>query len=151
MSTRWYPLYQRGNPQLRVFLPNFIMKLVKPRYSQPPNVVQFECSMQMSKFDVKNYLEQIYNVPVAAVHTRIHMGKFKRNAVRGYVVKDDDYKIAYVTLAGDQTFEFPDLFPEEKQKEQDKQLEQLDTLKKEWNKSVGKNAHRKDVPSWFGI
>ena len=30
MSTRWYPIYQRGNPQLRVFLPNFWMKLVKP-------------------------------------------------------------------------------------------------------------------------
>ena len=30
MSSRWYPIYQRGNPQLRVFLPNFWMKLVKP-------------------------------------------------------------------------------------------------------------------------
>ena len=29
MSSRWYPIYQRGNPQLRVFLPNFWMKMVK--------------------------------------------------------------------------------------------------------------------------
>ena len=49
MSTRWYPIYQKGNPQvfcstvqllflfilqLRVFLPNFWMKMVKPNYNQ---------------------------------------------------------------------------------------------------------------------
>jgi hypothetical protein len=34
MSTRWYPIYQRGNPQLRVFLPNFWMKMVEPNYNQ---------------------------------------------------------------------------------------------------------------------
>ena len=45
MSTRWYPIYQRGNPQLRVFLPNFWMKLVKPtvvfgKAAVPENKVQ---------------------------------------------------------------------------------------------------------------
>ena len=34
MSTRWYPIYQKGNPQLRVFLPNFWMKMVKPNFNQ---------------------------------------------------------------------------------------------------------------------
>lgn len=47
MSTRWYPLYQRGNPQLRVFLPNFWMKLVKSEHKQPENIVTFEVSMGM--------------------------------------------------------------------------------------------------------
>ncbi|XP_063615174.1 large ribosomal subunit protein uL23m-like [Penaeus indicus] len=75
MSTRWYPLYRRGNPQLRVFLPNFYMKLIKPRDPQPKNVVQFEVSMQMTKFDIKNYLEKIYNVPVENVVTHVRMGK----------------------------------------------------------------------------
>jgi large subunit ribosomal protein L23 len=40
MSTRWYPIYQRGNPQLRIFLPNFWMKLVKlDKISAPSNKV----------------------------------------------------------------------------------------------------------------
>lgn len=47
MSTRWYPIYQRGNPQLRVFLPNFWMKIIKPKNAQPPNTVVFETSMEM--------------------------------------------------------------------------------------------------------
>lgn len=51
------------------------MKLIKPRDPQPKNVVQFEVSMQMSKFDIKNYLEKIYNVPVENVVTHVRMGK----------------------------------------------------------------------------
>ena len=82
MSSRWYPIYQKGNPQLRVFLPNFWMKMVKPDYNQygastPSNKVtvifkctklslklqaQFIVSSQMTKHDVKNYLEKIYQV-----------------------------------------------------------------------------------------
>lgn len=98
MSTRWYPLYQRGTPQLRVFLPNFWMKLMQPTHTQPENVVQFACSMEMTKYDVKNYLEKIYKVPVVEVRTRIGMGRAKRDPVAGYVIKEEDTKYAYVTL-----------------------------------------------------
>lgn len=98
MSTRWYPLYQRGNPQLRVFLPNFWLKIVRPVPEQPANVVQFACSMEMTKHDVKNYLEKIYNIPVMDVRTRIALGKTKRDLVVGYVTKEEDTKLAYVTL-----------------------------------------------------
>ncbi|CAH1370444.1 unnamed protein product [Tenebrio molitor] len=98
MSTRWYPIYQKGGPQLRVFLPNFWLKLVRPTHEQPPNVVQFSCSMQMTKFDIKNYLEKIYNVKVVDVRTRIAMGKTKRVHGKGYVIKEDDIKYAYITL-----------------------------------------------------
>lgn len=98
MSTRWYPLYQRGNPQLRVFLPNFWLKIVQPTHEQPANVVQFHCSMEMTKYDVENYLKKIYNIPVVDVRTRIGMGKTKRDLVGGYITKADDLKYAYVTL-----------------------------------------------------
>lgn len=98
MSTRLYPLYQKGNPQLRVFLPNFWMKLIRPTHNQPENVVQFKCSMEMTKFDVQNYLEKIYKVPVIEVRTRVDMGKTFKEPGRGYVIKRDDSKIAYVTL-----------------------------------------------------
>lgn len=98
MSTRFYPIYQRGNPQLRIFLPNFWLKLIKPTHEQPPNVVQFSCSMEMTKYDVKNYLEKIYKIPVVDVRTRIDLGKTKRDHTVGYITKNDDMKLAYVTL-----------------------------------------------------
>lgn len=93
-----YPIYQRGNPQLRVFLPNFWMKLVRHTPKQLPNIVHFQCSMEMTKFDIKNYLEKIYNVPVVQVRTNISLGRFRRDIGKGYVVKDDDIKYAFVTL-----------------------------------------------------
>ncbi|KPP71260.1 hypothetical protein Z043_109848 [Scleropages formosus] len=40
-----YPIYQMGNPQLRVFRPNFSMTLVRPGKEQPPDTVQFRISM----------------------------------------------------------------------------------------------------------
>lgn len=98
MSTRWYPLYHRSNPQLRIFLPNFWMKMIRPEHAQPENVVNFAVSMEMTKFDVKNYLTEIYKVPVVEVRTRIAAGKSKQHPNFRYVVKNDDVKIAYVTL-----------------------------------------------------
>ncbi len=36
-----YPLYRKGNPQLRVYLPNLWMKLVNPEHAaRPPNKVR---------------------------------------------------------------------------------------------------------------
>lgn len=98
MSTRWYPIFQRGGPQLRVFLPNFWMKVIRPTEVQPENVVTFSCSMEMTKYDIKNYLEKIYNVPVVDIRTRIALGPTKKDQIYGYVTKADDIKVAYVTL-----------------------------------------------------
>lgn len=127
------------------------MKLIKPEVPQPPNVVQFVVSMEMSKFDVKNYLEKIYNVPVDNVVTHVRMGKLRRSRVGGYVVKDDDYKVVYVSLPKGEKFEFPDLFPEEKEKELDKHKEELEALKVEWNKVTQRNERRRGVPTWLGL
>uniref|UniRef100_A0A8C3LE83 Large ribosomal subunit protein uL23m n=1 Tax=Chrysolophus pictus TaxID=9089 RepID=A0A8C3LE83_CHRPC len=70
-----YPLFQLGGPQLRIFRPNFFMLAVRPGVPQPEDTVQFRVSMEMTKVDIRNYLEKIYNVPVAAVRTRIQYGK----------------------------------------------------------------------------
>lgn len=104
MSTRWYPLYNRGGPQLRVFLPNFWMKLVRPAHEQPPNIVQFACSMEMTKHDIRNYLTQIYEIPVIEVRTRIALGSTRRDAKLGYVTKEEDTKYAYVTMVSFEVF-----------------------------------------------
>lgn len=101
MSTRWYPLFKPGGPQLRVFLPNFWLRLVRPTHDQPANIVQFACSMEMTKYDVRSYLEKVYNVPVIEVRTRIGMGLTKRDMKLGYVTKEEDTKYAYVTLVSE--------------------------------------------------
>lgn len=54
--------------------------------------------MEMTKYDIKNYLEKIYNVPVVDVRTKICLGKFRKDIGKGYVIKDDDRKLAFVTL-----------------------------------------------------
>ncbi|XP_053612122.1 large ribosomal subunit protein uL23m [Plodia interpunctella] len=150
MSTRWYPIYQRGNPQLRVFLPNFWMKLVRPRPKQQPNMVQFQCSMEMTKTDIKNYLEKIYKVPVIEVRTKILLGRFRRDYGKGYIVKDDDEKHAFVTLPKSMQFEFPNIFENAKDEEEES-MKSLDEAKKSYKNYIDRNKDRPDVPSWFSI
>lgn len=41
-----YPLYQLGNPQLRVFRTNFFIQLVRPGTAQPDDTVQFRIPME---------------------------------------------------------------------------------------------------------
>lgn len=38
---------------------------------------------RMTKYDVKNYLEKIYEVPVGAVRTRIQFGEFLHSLTDG--------------------------------------------------------------------
>lgn len=52
----------------------------------------------MTKFDIKNYLNKIYDVHPVKVNTRIALGKTKKCPAGGYIIKEDDIKIAYVTL-----------------------------------------------------
>uniref|UniRef100_A0A671RDZ5 Large ribosomal subunit protein uL23m n=1 Tax=Sinocyclocheilus anshuiensis TaxID=1608454 RepID=A0A671RDZ5_9TELE len=93
-----YPLYQLGNPQLRIFRPTFNLTLVRPGKEQPPDTVQFRIPLEMTKFDVRNYLEKIYSVPVAAVRTRIQYCTNKKRNHLNQRVKRPDYKVAYVQL-----------------------------------------------------
>ncbi|KAI4825010.1 hypothetical protein KUCAC02_020715, partial [Chaenocephalus aceratus] len=73
----------------------------------------------MTKCDIKNYLENIYNVPVGAVRTRIQFGLERSdsrefdvfiifrwgrgsNKKRNHLnqkIKQPDYKVAYVQLS----------------------------------------------------
>ncbi|TNN00541.1 hypothetical protein fugu_011787 [Takifugu bimaculatus] len=73
-----YPLYQLGNPQLRIFRPKWFLTLVRPGKELPSDTVQFRIPLEMTKYDVKNYLEKIYEVPVGAVRTRIQFARGPR-------------------------------------------------------------------------
>ncbi|CRK98940.1 CLUMA_CG011977, isoform A [Clunio marinus] len=153
MSTRWYPIWQKGNPQLRVFLPNFWMKIVKPEHRQPKHVVTFNVSMEMTVHDVRNYLRQIYNLPVIDVRTRIALGPTEADKTQGYIKKADDYKLAYVIFPRDVKFEFPDIFPSDS--ETKKQLREdekpLEESKGTFRKFLSRSKNRRGLPGWYSI
>lgn len=149
MSTRFYRLFQRGGVQRRVYLPNFWLKLVKPTHEQPPDVVQFACSMEMTRYDIKNYLEKIYNINVVKIDTRIELGKTKREPRRGYIVKDDDTKYAYVTLPRGEKFEFPNLYEGEHSEQRISDKKSIEEVKKQTQKYLEKTKDRPGVPGWF--
>ncbi|XP_049637236.1 39S ribosomal protein L23, mitochondrial [Suncus etruscus] len=143
-----YPLYQLGNPQLRIFRTNFFIRLVRPGQPQPEDTVQFRIPMEMTRIDLRNYLERIYNVPVAAVRTRIQHGSGRKRDHRNRRLKEPDFKVAYVQLAHGQTFSFPDLFPQKGPGElEDPQQQAL----QEQQQKIQRDPRRGGVPTWFGL
>merc|ERR1719474_71554 len=132
------------------------MKLVKlDKINTPSNKVNFIVSSQMTKHDVKNYLEKIYKVPVADVKTQNIMGPTRTNPLyEGKVIKDADYKVAYVTLPPGQKFEFPDLKIKSASDERyENSTEDVDKAKAEFGKAVreGRERLRPGVPTFFGL
>lgn len=174
MSTRWYPLYQRGNPQLRVFLPNFWAKIIPPPEArQPENVVTFNVSMEMvnlselnkllpldhidlqfqTQYDITNYLTKIYKLPVVDVRVRIKNGRTFRDIHKGYVKKADDLKIAYVTLPKEVKWVFPDVFPEDSESKMTRRDDEkaLDASKDAHKNFLERSSKRRGLPGWFSI
>lgn len=128
------------------------MKLVKHEKPLPPNEVKFIIPVQMTRYDVKNYLEKIYKVPVADVRTAIVQGKIRKAEGKSYLVKEDDFRVAFVTLPKGEAFTFPDLFSKtassEKEKSMSKQVEEVEEVKKLY---LRKDPHREGLPNWFGL
>lgn len=153
MSTRWYPIYQKGNPQLRVFLPNYWMKLVKPDDKQPPDVVQFQVPTGMSNHDIKNYLEKIYKVPVAEVRSAIVAGNCRPWRKNAYIIKEDDFRRAYVKLQRGTTFQFPDIDEVDSQSEVKRKLEASseEAAQNTTSFTNKQDGERSGIPSWFSI
>lgn len=178
MSTRWYPIYKRGNPQLRVFMTDFWMKMVRndQKPTPPSNVVTFRCSMEMTKHDIKNYLTKIYNVPVVDVHTEVRLGEFHQDTVKKYVKKKDDYRVAIVTMVSGRsldpflfapifliysfemlqpkevTFEFPEIFDQdEKDDDMSKARKSLKEQAELYQKFLKRNADSRGSPPWFSF
>uniref|UniRef100_A0A3B5MZK6 Large ribosomal subunit protein uL23m n=1 Tax=Xiphophorus couchianus TaxID=32473 RepID=A0A3B5MZK6_9TELE len=138
MSRLSYPLYQLGNPQLRIFRPNWLLTLVRPGKEQPPDTVQFRIPMDMTKYDVKNYLEKIYNVPVGVIRTRIQFG-------------ENIHSLFYSQAQG-QTFTFPDIFPEKDRTPKEGSMEEMQEKFMEDEKQRQKlDPRRGGVTEWFGL
>ncbi|XP_059566554.1 large ribosomal subunit protein uL23m isoform X4 [Myotis daubentonii] len=106
--------------------------------------------MEMTRVDLRNYLERIYSVPVAAVRTRVQHGSNRKRDHRNVRVKKPDFKVAYVQLAHGQTFTFPDLFPE-KPSPRDSTEDDLQAVMEEQRQRQRQDPRRGGVPQWFGL
>merc|ERR1719471_1755881 len=104
----------------------------------------------MTKLDVKNYLEKIYKVPVMNVNTTIVSG---RTYHRQTVLKDDDRKLAFVTLRSGESFEFPDVVKKEQLEEKEvKADDDVERTKREFEKNTKiKQVGRKGLPTFSGL
>ncbi|KAL3103221.1 hypothetical protein niasHS_002407 [Heterodera schachtii] len=120
MTSRISRLWQPGAPRLRVFLPDFWIKLVEQPskgYNRlPKNAAAFEVDLKMSRMDVREYLEKIYKYPVRDVRIRVEMGDItwdhpKDRDKRRALWKEEDRKIAIVFFKKGFIAEVPDLFP----------------------------------------
>ncbi len=152
MSSRFYPVYQVGNPQLRVFLPNFWMKLVKPTDVQPPNVVQFKTPLAMTDHDIKSYLEKIYGLTVIHVSSKMEDGRIKPAYKHGFLVKEDDFRRAFVTLPRGTKFTFPDLLCEEIKTKSEKEREDYKkALELSFKNFIKENKDRPHLPCWYSV
>uniref|UniRef100_A0AAV2L4Z9 Large ribosomal subunit protein uL23m n=1 Tax=Knipowitschia caucasica TaxID=637954 RepID=A0AAV2L4Z9_KNICA len=106
----------------------------------------------MTKYDVKNYLEKIYNVPVGVVRTRIQFGSNKKRNHLNQRVKQPDYKVAYIQLAQGESFTFPDLFPDKETKPAEGSVEEMQEKFMEDEKQRQRlDPRRGGVSEWFGL
>lgn len=107
----------------------------------------------MTKYDVRNYLEKIYKIPVVNIETRVVMGKLKRAVGKGYMIKEDDWREAIVDLPKEVSFEYPKLFQDTTEKLEDEiedVTKRMDFVKlRERRRLHHENRH--NVPSWFGL
>ncbi|XP_071114150.1 large ribosomal subunit protein uL23m-like [Haliotis cracherodii] len=143
------PVHWKGNPQHRVFLPQFWMKLIKPERKTPPHLAQFEVHPQMSILDIKQYLEKIYSVPVLCVRTAVKQGEDIKHPAKGTVVaREEDTKVAYVQLGDGYTFEFPDLFVDAKPPTE-KEVDEFKKTKRDQQVAERKYWDRASLPPWF--
>jgi len=143
-----YPVYWKGNPQLRVYLPLFWMKMVKPEENFPHDSVLFEVHHQMTKYDVKNYLEKIYGVKVLSVTCTNERGEVRHHPKFGFDTHPDrDRRLAVVQLEG-KGFTFPEMF-KGKDTEETKTTKELEKVQHDNKRLAQKQWSRMDLPPWF--
>ncbi|OAF66328.1 hypothetical protein A3Q56_05942 [Intoshia linei] len=134
-----YPLYLKNDPQLRVFLPLFWMKMIKHENPHPNNYAFFHVHLQMTKNDVRQYLEKIYNVKTVAVRFKIIRGKDVENGGTKYM-EEDNIKEAMILC--EQDFTFPNIFP--RKLPSDKQYETIEEFKK-----LKPDENESKISKWF--
>lgn len=70
---------------------------VRSRAYLPPNSIAFQVPVNYTKFDIREYMRQIYNLKVIKVNTYIHIGSRRLVAQGKYAKADSAYKKAILT------------------------------------------------------
>lgn len=83
--------------------PNWVVKLVRSpqlhtRHWLSRPVEVFRVPPAMTKFEIKEYLVKLYNMPVSHVHTAIYEGGTRTDPQTGRKRRVPDFKKAYVYL-----------------------------------------------------
>jgi ribosomal protein L23 len=89
---------KKVQPRKQVIFPNRYFKLLIPSVLEKTKVAQFKVPLEMSKPQIKEYLENYYGLQIEQVRTLIQIGKVKRNRKTNRLVKRPSYKKAYVFL-----------------------------------------------------
>ncbi|KAJ2851745.1 mitochondrial 54S ribosomal protein YmL41 [Coemansia brasiliensis] len=87
----------------KIYFPNIIFKIIPdPRLSK--NQAAFRVPLNVNKFDIRDYLTNIYNVTVTDVRTAVLPGKWKLNHYTGRKERTARTKKAIVTMKEEFTY-----------------------------------------------
>ena len=141
------PLWNPGDSRPLLFLPMYWLKLVEPEKPIRKDFVKFECHLQMTANDVREYLEKLYKVDVLDVRINITKGQYMKHPKKFSALSPpmEDQKYAFVQLKEGE-FTFPKIFEENAvniDEADRKKLENIQSIEK--NKSL----RRFDIGGWF--
>merc|ERR1719354_389872 len=112
-----FPVNYEGAPQRRLYMPEWYVTMVKPdEKNLPKNYVKFHIPADMTKYDLKEYLDKVYGVKVMNIK---------------------------LTTVGYQKYEYPDFLKSAKGENKSSILEQYEEMraqqeaeKQEKNKNI---------------
>lgn len=83
---------------VRVWFPNMFMRLININTNKTPAQAVLHIPPKMTKFEIKQYLTKIYNIPVINVMTANFLGRWKRLYAKRRVIsyKRRNFKKAIV-------------------------------------------------------
>lgn len=86
------------------------------------------------------------------VASELEDGKIKRAFPKGFLVKEDDFRRAYVTLPRGTNFTFPELeAPEVKSKQLQEREDYVKQLNDSFKIHTIQQRGRRGLPTWFSI
>mmetsp|Transcript_10160 Transcript_10160/g.9103 ORF Transcript_10160/g.9103 Transcript_10160/m.9103 type:complete len:102 (+) Transcript_10160:23-328(+) len=85
---------------VRVWFPSMFMRLISVQSAKRPPEAILRVPPSMTKFEIKEYLTKIYNIPVIKVNTMNYQGKWKRILGKRRIIsyRRRNYKKAVVTF-----------------------------------------------------
>mmetsp|Transcript_32919 Transcript_32919/g.87325 ORF Transcript_32919/g.87325 Transcript_32919/m.87325 type:complete len:126 (-) Transcript_32919:273-650(-) len=86
----------------KVYFPNEIITLMNPvkmsELTEPTEAIKVRVNPKLTRVEIKNWMEALYDTPVKRVNTANYEGKIQRvPGGKGYY-KRPDFKVGYVAL-----------------------------------------------------